>query len=169
MNSGTAGDHKQGRRSGPLSIVYVPWVTKMREMGVIGTSACVMLMLMSRMSFDGDGNAVSWYPRSEMAEEIGVSENAVREAIKGLKRSGALRVRERGRNGLATVYDVMPGSPWPELSRGVSEEPKGGSHKTRKGGFAKPLPNKGASPPNSTSVRDRASARLAPPRELDEF
>lgn len=145
----------------------VSWVRPLHESGAFDTGQCVMLLLMANLEFDGHGNAMAWCPRSEMAETIGVSEVAVKRSVNRLIRMGVLKVRTPGHNGKATVYYVAPGFPWPtapekkgvprDSSRGTSEGPEGGTSKV---------------PPSlltSEGVRDRANARLAPPRELDEF
>lgn len=155
----------------------VSWIRPLHESGAFGTGQCVMLLLMANLEFDGHGNATAWCPRSEMAETIGVSENAVREAMKGLKSSGAIKVRTPGHKGKATVYYVLPGHPWPTspFEKDGSDrttQRKGGSRKACRGvskdlvgGSSETLP----SLLTSEGVRDRANARLAPPRELDEF
>lgn len=148
------------------------WVRPLHESGVFGTGQCVMLLLMSNLDFDGHGNATAWCPRSEMAETIGVSENAIREALKGLKSAGAIKVRTPGHKGVATVYYVLPGHPWPTspFEKGGSgktpQASKGGSRKAQRGvsedlvgGSPETLP----SLLTSEGVRDRASARPAPP------
>lgn len=79
-----------------------------------------MLKLCERIEFDKNGNATSWYPRDEMAREIGVTETAVKRAIQRLGELEFLVVRKSGRRGSSTLYVVMPHSRWP-ISRGTAD------------------------------------------------
>lgn len=79
-----------------------------------------MLKLCERIEFDKNGNATSWYPRDEMAREIGVTEMAVKRAIQRLGELEFLVVRKSGRRGSSTLYVVMPHSRWP-MSRGTAD------------------------------------------------
>lgn len=145
----------------------VSWVRPLHESGAFGTRQCVMLLLMANLEFDGHGNATAWCPRSEMAETIGVSEVAVKRSVTRLIDAGALKVRTPGHNGKATVYYVLPGYPWPTTPLG-----KGVPGSSRRGTRTGPEGAPSQVPPSlltSEGVRARASARLAPPRELDEF
>lgn len=139
----------------------VSWVRPLHESGAFNTRQCVMLLLMANLEFDGHGNATAWCPRSEMAEKMGVSEVAVKRSVSRLIDAGVLKVRTPGHNGKATVYYVLPGYPWPTMSLD-----KGVPGTSRRGTQIGPEGVPSQVPPSlltSEGVRDRASARPAPP------
>lgn len=103
------------RKAGPYSRTYGPWVDELAARGAGRLQLLVMACLCERLEFDHHGNASAWYPRAEMAERLGVPEKAVKEAVRGLKSKGLLKVKRSGHSGRATVYAVMPGRPWPDL------------------------------------------------------
>lgn len=106
---------------GPFARVHDSWVDEWARAGLGRTQLLVMLKLCERIEFDKSGNATSWYPRDEMARETGLSEDAVRTAIKRLKSMGYLVTRKPGRRGASTLYVIMPHMRWP-LSRGVVDD-----------------------------------------------
>lgn len=105
---------------GPFARVHDSWVDEWARAGLGRTQLLVMLKLCERIEFDKNGNATSWYPRDEMAREIGVTETAVKRAIQRLGELEFLVVRKPGRRGSSTLYVVMPHSRWP-ISRGTSD------------------------------------------------
>lgn len=108
MASGRGG---RETRQGPYSRIYAPWVQSLPYMG--SRAWLVFLKLCERLEFDEHGNASAWYGRQEMAESLGLSERQVSEAVRQLTEKGALSVKTAGHKGRATVYNVMPGHPWP--------------------------------------------------------
>lgn len=158
---------------GPFARVHDSWVDEWARAGLGRTQLLVMLKLCERIEFDKNGNATSWYPRDEMAREIGLSEDAVRTAIKRLKSMGYLVTRKPGRRGAATLYVIMPHMRWP-LSRGVVDD----HPNTRKGGHDDPhrgvvddhpLRNKeGGSPADAGTPPEQSSALAEIMRRREE-
>ena len=105
---------------GPFARVHDSWIDEWARAGLGRTQLLVMLKLCERIVFDKNGNATSWYPRDEMAQEIGVTETAVKRAIQRLGELEFLVVRNPGRRGSSTLYVVMPHSRWP-MSRGTAD------------------------------------------------
>lgn len=117
------------RPGGPFAREHDEWINEWARAGIGRTQLLVMLKLCERLEFDDYGHVTSWYPRGELARDLGMTEGAVREAVQKLKRHGFLKVKEAGSRGSATLYTVMPHTKWPR-QRGVSEdhpnEKKGG-------------------------------------------
>lgn len=113
---------------GPFARVHDSWIDEWARAGLGRTQLLVMLKLCERIEFDKNGNATSWYPRDEIAREIGVTETAVKRAIQRLGELEFLVVRKSGRRGSSTLYVVMPHSRWP-MSRGTAD----GTPNSRKG------------------------------------
>ena len=130
------------RRYGPFSRLYGKWVDQLAKTGAGRLQIIVLLCLCERLEFDRHGNASAWYPRAEMAERLGVPERSVSKAVSGLIGKRLLSVKEPGHNGRATVYNVMPGIPWP--NRYPCRESVGTSlrntPKTYRGGGLPPAP-----------------------------
>lgn len=101
--------------AGPYARVYDAWLQEWVAAGIGSTQVFVMLKLCERLEFDRHGIAYSWYPRAEMAEELGLTDNALRHAVKRLVERGFLAVSESGHSGSATVYKVMPHVRWPRM------------------------------------------------------
>ena len=106
-------------RKGPYATVYHDWIRelcKVKRLG--GTMLTVFMLLCERLEFAYDENgercAFASYSRKLMCEELGLSETAVRRAADRLKDAGLIEVRQEGHRGRATIYVVMPHSPWPE-------------------------------------------------------
>lgn len=98
-------------RKGPYARLYGPWLKGLPPMG--HNEWCVLFKLCERLEFDGHGNASAWRPRAEMAEELGLTERQVSDAVGRLVAKKVLSVKRAGHNGWATVYNVLPGHPWP--------------------------------------------------------
>lgn len=108
-------------RRGPFSRLYGPWVDRLAGAGAGRLQTIVILCLCERLEFDRHGNASAWYPRAEMAERLGVTGDAVHNAVSGLIEKRLLSVRRAGHKGRATVYNVFPGTPWP-MQRGHTQQ-----------------------------------------------
>ena len=74
----------------------------------------VLAKLCERLSFDDYGNATAWRPRAEIADELGLELRQVSGAVRRLVKKKVLSVNRAGHSGRATVYNVMPGTPWPK-------------------------------------------------------
>ena len=112
------------RKAGPYSRAYGPWVDELAARGAGRLQLLVIACLCERLEFDHHGNASAWYPRAEMAERLGVSERSVKNAVAGLIEKRLLSVKKAGHKGRATVYNVLPGIPWPDKRVPRSEAPK---------------------------------------------
>lgn len=106
-------------RKGPYATVYHDWIRelcKVKRLG--GTGAAVFMLLCERLEFaydeNGERRAFASYSRKQMCEELGLSETAVKRAVDRLKDAGLIEVHQEGYRGRATIYAVMPRSPWPE-------------------------------------------------------
>jgi DNA-binding MarR family transcriptional regulator len=77
------------------------------ECGALTLKSAVLVAMLERMRRDESGDVLVSRPRAEVAEELGVAERAVSEAVRGLVRDGALEVARRGHNGRSTVYRVL--------------------------------------------------------------
>lgn len=98
-------------REGPYGRMYRPWLKDLPHMG--DSEWRILHMLLEQLEFDEHGNATAWQPRAVMAESLGLSERQVSDAVRRLSDKGVLSVKRPGCNGHATVYNVMPGKPWP--------------------------------------------------------
>lgn len=92
----------------PFARAFVPWVSEWSRMGLSGTQERVLLLLVSRMESDGRGGWTSWFPRAEMADVLGLSEETVRRAIRHLVDKGALKRIGKAYNSTAQKYKLMP-------------------------------------------------------------
>lgn len=111
------------RKRGPFSMVYGPWLNEWSRANLGRTQLLVMLKLCERLEFDDYGHAYAWYPRGELASELGLTENAVRVTCQRLKELGMLKVQNPGHKGRATVYMVMPSIPWRDSQRVHADVP----------------------------------------------
>lgn len=99
-------------RQGPYSRKHHSWIVELCHAHCGRIELLVMDALCERLEFDRWGNASAWYPRAEMAQELGLTENQIRDAVTGLKKKGLVKVKSQGHNGHATVYSIMPSHPW---------------------------------------------------------
>lgn len=83
------------------------WVSAWSRAKLSGTQERVMLCLCRWMTREG-GKWVSFCPRSQMAETLGVSEQTVSNAIATLKQRGFLAIAESGHRGRVSRYVLMP-------------------------------------------------------------
>lgn len=109
------------RRRGPFSMVYGRWLDEWARAGLGRTQLLVMLKLCERLEFDDHGHAYAWYPRGELAEELGLTETAVKRAVRRLIDMRLLKVQQPGHKSKATVYLVMPSIPWRNKKRGTAD------------------------------------------------
>ena len=76
------------------------------------------MLLCERLEFaydeSGERRAYASYSRKQMCEELGLSRTAVKRAVDRLKDAGLIEVHQEGYRGRATIYAVMPRSPWPD-------------------------------------------------------
>lgn len=121
------------RRAGPLSMQYDAWINAWAEGGCGRAELLLLLKLCERLEFDGRGRATSWYPRGEMAAELGMAEDALKRAAGRLKKRGFLDERQRAHNGRCEVYAVMPQCKWPAMEK-LAEDAVGGAESPPKGG-----------------------------------
>ena len=127
---------------GPFSRIHDSWIDAWARAGLGRTQLLVMLKLCENIEFDKNGNAVTWYPRDVMAENLGLTDSAVKLAITRLKKLGFLAVRKPGSRGHVTTYVVMPHMRWP-VKRGIAgdtQSDKKGYHDTPHRGIADDTP-----------------------------
>lgn len=101
-------------RKAPYACIYVPWLKGLPPMG--HNEWLVFAELCKRVYFDGHRNAWASQPRAKMAEELGLTERQVSDAVGRLVAKKVLSVKHPGHNGWATEYYVMPGHPWPRAT-----------------------------------------------------
>lgn len=111
----------RARRRGPYGMLYGPWLEQIAERGATKREILVLLALCFHLEFDAKGNARAWNPEGEMASRLGMSLDSIKKAKSGLKSKGLISVRSKSHPGLCTVYNIMPGNPWP--SQGAQTEP----------------------------------------------
>lgn len=122
----------------PFAMPFLPWVDEWRKSGMSGLQFAVMTYLCSNLRRDG-GKWYGWYKRKQMAENLGVTEQSIREAIRCLKKRGFLKLRKDAHNGWCQEYWIMPdfkGEVYrpPKHMFGVSTDTtKGCVHATQRG------------------------------------
>lgn len=109
------------RRRGPFSMVYGRWLDEWARAGLGRTQLLVMLKLCERLEFGKHGHVYAWYPRDELAEELGLTETAIKRAVRRLIDMKMLKVQHPGHKSKATVYMVMPSIPWRDKKRGTAD------------------------------------------------
>lgn len=77
------------------------------ECGAMTTKAAVLVALLRWQRVSESGDVYVSRPRHVVAEELGITERAVSEAVRGLVRCGALAVESKGHNGRASTYRVL--------------------------------------------------------------
>lgn len=134
-----------------FSPMPVPCIRPLMEAGVLTRQGAVLQILLLHRFAGKHGATWMSYPRERIADELGVSPESVRNAVKYLTDKGVLRTVVMGYKGKASVYEFnpgmlqskgVPGAP-PNDSKGVPGAPKGGAG----------TPNRGCSehPPTRTS------------------
>lgn len=135
-----------GRRDAPkmpcqFSPMPVPCIRPLMEAGVLTRQGAVLQLLLLHR-FAGKGGKI-WmsYPRERIADELGVTPESVRNAVKYLVDKGVIRTVVMGYKGKASVYELnpdllqskgVPGEP-PNDSKGVPGAPKGGAGTPNRG------------------------------------
>ena len=71
-------------RKGPYGRIYDSWINEWSRTGLSATQMSIMCKLCERLEFDVEGNATAWYPREEMARELGKTERAIKQAVHSL-------------------------------------------------------------------------------------
>lgn len=143
-------------RSGPYGRIYDPWIDEWSRAKLSATQMSIMCKLCERLEFDVEGNATAWYPRDEMARELGKTETAIRQAVGGLIKAGMLQVLKRGCRKHCTVYRVMPHMPWPKKKGVSSAYPKRGKGVSSE-------PQKGYPPDTPLRIKDGGPAHHGSP------
>ena len=143
----------------PFARAFVPWVAEWSRMGLSGTQERVMLLLVSRMESDGRDGWVAWFPRAEMADVLGISEETVRRAIRHLVDKGALKRIGKAYNSTAQKYKLMPSYKGGIAGHLINTER--GAHGDQKGVPRAPI--KGVSTGTPIRKKECASASLSQP------
>lgn len=123
---------------------FEPWIAAWSRMKLSGTQERVLLLLIEEMERDANGNFTAWRPRREIADILGLSEETVRQAIKGLKQKGAIQQVGTSRINRCQRYKIMAakvgGLETPPIieKRGVYGHQRGGSSTTIEGGTPDP-------------------------------
>lgn len=146
---------------------FEPWIDRWAEMGLSARQLEVLLKLITYMERNSRGEYVTSRPRADIAESLGISEEAVRSAINGLKKHGALKSVGSSFSGRTQKYVIMPsdsgGKGLPRITekKGGRIPPKGVSDSTEKGGRIPPI--RGAE--SDTPTRQLEGATTAPSSE----
>lgn len=111
-------------RRGPFSMLYLPWIQKCAELHLSNTQILVLLLLLSRLEFDDHGNAYAWYPREEMARELGKSDSTIKQATHVLLKKEVLKTKKKAFKGRCPEYYIFPGIPWPTVKGSKPHTPK---------------------------------------------
>lgn len=110
---------------------FEPWIAEWAKAGLSGTQTRVLLLLIANMEESANGQFTSWRPRAEMAEILGVSEYAVRNAISALSNLGMIKKVGKAYNGKAQKYIIMPKPKGYTSSNPIND--KGYTSRVRKG------------------------------------
>lgn len=101
-------------RKGPYSCFYGPWLAECARAGVSGTQYQILLKLCQFLHFDERGRTYGSCPRKQLADELGLSENTVKQATARMVKKGVLGIKRPGYRGYVTEYWIFPGVPWPK-------------------------------------------------------
>ena len=148
-------------RKGPYGRIYDSWINEWSRTGLSATQMSIMCKLCERLEFDVEGNATAWYPREEMARELGKTERAIKQAVHSLLKAGVLKVRKRGYRNVCTEYEVMPHMPWPKKNGVSSAYPK------QKNGVSS-APQKGYPPDTPLRIKSGGLAHQGSPARRSE-
>lgn len=142
---------------------FEPWISAWSRMKLSGTQERVLLLLIEEMDRDANGNFTAWRPRREMADILGLSEETVREAIRGLKQKGAIEPVGASRINRCQRYKIMAGK-----VGGVANPPiveKRGVQRPQRGGSNTPIEGGTTDPPTRSVEGDSPSSGRAVPRK----
>lgn len=152
-------------RQTPFARAFVPWVAEWSRMGLSGTQERVLLLLISRMEPDGRGGFTSWFPRTEMASVLGLSELTIKDAINALVRKGALVRLGKSYKSNTQKYQIMPGYKG-EVATIPFNGQRGGSGTSNGVALALPKGRSGATP---LRTKECASASLSQPSARNRY
>lgn len=128
-------------RPEPYTRLYARWNAELVARGVSGREFAVFAALTQyKVEELPDGTGRAWRPKEDIAASLGMTPNAVKAAMRGLKDKGCIRPLGPAHRGKAQVYQVMPDCP-------VFTEGKGCPADTpKKGKRGAPQPPKGCAP-----------------------
>ena len=98
----SATDDQRARRQG-FTMVHDGVPALLRERRASGTEACVLLELMRYQRTDGTFSR----PRKDVAETLGMTEDYVKKAVRGLAAKRVIACVRQGRKGSTSVYKLM--------------------------------------------------------------
>ena len=129
-----------------FSPMPVPCIRPLMEAGVLTRQGAVLQILLLHRFAGKHGATWMSYPRERIADELGVGEETVRKAIKGLLQKGVVRTVVMGYKGKASVYEFNEnlfkakgavGGP-PNDPKGAVGGPKGGPGRSNRGPWGDP-------------------------------
>lgn len=98
----SAGDARPARRRG-FTMVHDGVPAFLRDRRASGMEICVLLELMRYQNADGTFSR----PRRDVAEALGMTEDYVKKAVRGLIAKRVIACVKQGRKGSTSVYKLM--------------------------------------------------------------
>lgn len=119
-----------GGRGESFTKLHTAWIAELVARGA-SKSEWAVFCLMAQFQDPGPrGTVRAWRPVKEMAAASGMSDAAVRRAVRGLKEKGLVRPIGKAHRSRAQLYEIMPGA-----SVNVSErDAETATHSVSKGG-----------------------------------
>ena len=119
-----------GGRGESFTKLHTAWIAELVARGA-SKSEWAVFCLMAQFQEPGPrGTVRAWRPVKEMAAASGMSDAAVRRAVRGLKEKGLVRPIGKAHRSRAQLYEIMP-----EVSVNASErDAKTAAHSASKGG-----------------------------------
>lgn len=160
-----------GNKQTRFARAFEPWIEVWSEIGVTAREMQVLLMLIVSMERQAGGDFIASRPRADIAQALGISDNAVRCAIKSLRSKKILKPIGSSHPGWTQRYVVMPMDgagknvritvPNNGGSSKTHQNNNGGSTSTKMGGPTPPIWGVESDPP----TRSEEGACAAPSYE----
>lgn len=125
-------------RAEPYTRLYARWNAELVARGASGRE-CAVFAALTQFKVEGlpDGTGKAWRSKEDIAASLGLTPDAVKAAMRGLKDKGCIRPLGPAHRGRAQVYQVMPGCPVFTKGKGRStdtpKKDKRGASQTPKG------------------------------------
>ena len=154
---------------------FEPWIDRWAELGLTARQMQVLLKLIASMERQASGDFIASRPRADISQSLGISDDAVRHAIKGLRSKGVLKPIGSSHPGWTQRYVVMPmdgaGSGLPKIvvrnggQETAHHSKNGGPSSAEMGGGIRPIRGAEYGPPTRSVEGDSPSSGRAVPRK----
>ena len=142
--------------SEPYTALYASWNAELVARGASGREFAVFAALIQfKVERLPDGTGKAWRPKEDIAASLGMTPEAVKSALRGLKEKGCIRPLGPAHRGRAQVYQIMPGCPiFPKGKECKTDTPKNATKNAKgvrgrhpkEGERGGPQPPKGCAP-----------------------